>query len=146
MKTAKSIQRSRQERTGQALVEFAFVLPVLLLVMAAIIDFGIIFYTQITVTNAAWEGARAGATIVDPTQGDQEITGAVQAAAFGLDPVRLSIEIDPAQDEAPRNQPYPAPRGESLTVTVQYQVELSFPAVTVPITGQAVTRMEYQNP
>jgi hypothetical protein len=146
MNTAKSAQRSLHKTTGQALVEFAFVLPVLLLLMVAIIDFGIIFYTQITVTNAAWEGARAGATIVDPTQGDQEITGAVQAAAFGLDPIRLLIEIDPTQDEPPRNQPFPAPRGESLTVTVQYQVELSFPALTVPVTGQAVTRMEYQNP
>lgn len=131
---------------GQALVEFAFVLPVLLLLMVAIVDFGIIFYTQMTVTNAAWEGARAGATIVDPTQGDQEITGAVQAAAYGLNSSLLTIDIDPAQDEPPRNQPYPAPRGESLTVTVQYQVELSFPALTVPVTGQAVTRMEYQNP
>lgn len=146
MKIALSPHKSRNRTAGQALVEFAFVLPVLLLLMVAIIDFGLIFYTQITVTNAAWEGARAGATIVDPTRGDQEITGAVQAAAFGLDPLRLSIDIDPAQDEPPRNQPYPAPRGESLTVTVQYQVELSFPALTLPVTGQAVTRMEYQNP
>jgi hypothetical protein len=132
--------------TGQALVEFAFVLPLLLLLMVSIINFGIIFYTQMTVTNAAWEGARAGATVVDPTQGDQEISGAVQAASFGLETSYLSIEIDPAQDEPPRDQPFPAPRGEPLTVTVQYQVELSFPPLTVPITGQAVTRMEYQNP
>ncbi len=146
MNPAKSTQNPHSRTTGQALVEFAFVLPVLLLLMVAIVDFGIVFYTQMTVTNAAWEGARAGATIVDPTQGDQEITGAVQAAAYGLDPGRLSIDIDPAQDEPPRDQPFPAPRGESLTVTVQYQVELSFPALTVPVTGQAVTRMEYQNP
>ena len=131
---------------GQALAEFAFVLPVLLLLMVAIIDFGILFYTQMAVTNAAWEGARAGATIVDPVQGDQEIIGAVQAAAYGLDNSRLMIEIDPTQDEHPRDQPYPAPRGEPLTVTVQYQVELSFPPLTLPVTGQVVTRMEYQNP
>lgn len=146
MKAKNSTQKSRSRSTGQALVEFAFVLPVLLLLMVAIVDFGIIFYTQMTVTNAAWEGARAGATIVDPAQGDQEITGAVQAAAYGLDNARLTIDIEPAQDEPPRDQPYPAPRGESLTVTVGYQVELSFPALTVPVTGQAVTRMEYQNP
>jgi hypothetical protein len=146
MKTSHSIQKPHWKTTGQALVEFAFVLPILLLLMVAIVDFGIIFYTQMTVTNAAWEGARAGATIVNSAQGDQEITGAVQAAAYGLDRTRLMIDIDPTQDEPPRNQPYPAPRGESLTVTVQYQVELTFPSLTVPITGQAVTRMEYQNP
>ena len=131
---------------GQALVEFAFVLPILLLLMVAIIDFGIIFYSQMAVSNAAWEGARAGATIIDPSQGDQEIIGAIHKAAYGLDISRLTIDIDPAQDEPPRNQSFPAPRGESLTITVIYNKELTFPQVTVPISGQAVTRMEYQNP
>ncbi len=135
-----------QKPGGQALVEFAFVLPILLLLMVAIIDFGILFYSQMAVSNAAWEGARAGATIVDPAQGDQEIIGAVHSAAYGLDISRLTIDIDPAQDEPPRNQSFPAPRGESLTITVIYNIELTFPQVTVPISGQAVTRMEYQNP
>lgn len=135
-----------QNPGGQALVEFAFVLPILLLLMVAIIDFGIMFYSQMAVSNAAWEGARAGATIIDPSQGDQEITGAIHNAAYGLDISLLTIDIDPAQDEPPRNQSFPAPRGESLTITVIYNVELTFPQVTVPISGQAVTRMEYQNP
>ena len=135
-----------QNPGGQALVEFAFVLPILLLFMVAIIDFGIMFYSQMAVSNAAWEGARAGATIIDPSQGDQEITGAIHQAAYGLDISRLTIDIDPAQDEPPRNQSFPAPRGESLTITVIYNIELTFPQVTVPISGQAVTRMEYQNP
>lgn len=141
-----SIQRRSKNRKGQTLVEFAFVLPFLLLLMVAIIDFGILFYTQMTITNAAWEGARAGATIVDPARGDLEIIGAVQAAAFGLEKSRLEIEIDPPQDQAPRNQPYPAPRGEPLTVTVGYQVILSFPSLTVPLKVRAVTQMEYHNP
>jgi len=131
---------------GQSLVEFAFVLPVLLLLMVAIIDFGILFYSQMAVSNAAWEGARAGATIIDPIQGDQEIVGAVHQAAFGLDISQLIIDIDPAQDEPPRNQAFPAPRGESLTITIQYQVDLTFPRISLPVTGKAVTRMEYQNP
>jgi hypothetical protein len=141
-----STHQHSQKDPGQTLVEFAFVLPILLLLMVAIIDFGFIFYAQMAVSNAAWEGARAGATIVDPTQGDQEITGAVQNAAYGLDPTKLMIDIDPKQDESPRNQPFPAPRGESITVTVIYNVELSFPRVTVPVSGRAITRMEYQNP
>lgn len=135
-----------RKSNGQSLVEFAFVLPLLLLMMVALVDFGMIFYTQMAVTNAAWEGARAGATVVDPSQGDQEIIGAAQSAAYGLDHSRLAIDIDPAQDEFPRDQPFPAPRGESLTVTVAYQVKLTIPALTVPVKAQAVTRMEYQNP
>ena len=135
-----------QKPVGQTLVEFAFVLPILLLLMVAIIDFGIVFYSQMAVSNAAWEGARAGATIIDHTQGDQEIIGAVHNAAYGLDISRLTIDIDPTQHESPRNQAFPAPRGDSLTVTIQYQVDLTFPQITLPITGRAVTRMEYQNP
>lgn len=44
---------------GQSLVEFALVLPLLLLILLAIIQFGFIFNTQVTITNAAREGARA---------------------------------------------------------------------------------------
>ena len=138
--------RSKTSISGQTLVEFAFVLPILLLLMVAIIDFGIVFYSQMAVSNAAWEGARAGATIIDPAMGDQEIIGAIQNAAYGLDISRLVIDINPTQDESPRNQPFPAPRGKSLTITVQYQVDLTFPRITLPITGRGVTRMEYQNP
>ena len=134
------------EKTGQALVEFAFVLPILLLLMVALIDIGVLLYTQITVSHAAWEGARAGATIVDPARGDQEIEAAVHGAAFALVLDQMTIEIDPAQHESPRNQPYPAPRGEPLTVTVVYSTRLTFPKMTVPISGVAVSRMEYQNP
>lgn len=112
---------------GQALVEFAFVLPILLLLMVAIIDFGIIFYSQMAVSNAAWEGARAGATIIDPSQGDQEITGAIHNAAYGLDISRLTIDIDPAQDEPPPQSILSStPRGISYNNGhIQYRTHLS---------------------
>ncbi len=139
-------ERPKSATPGQSLVEFAFVLPILLLLMVTIIDFGILYYSQMAVTNAAWEGARAGATIIDPSQGDLEIIGAVHQAAFGLDHTQLVIDIDPSQDEPPRNLAFPAPRGEVLTITIHCNVELSFPRISVPVYGRAVTRMEYQNP
>jgi len=49
--------RARRER-GAELIEFAFVLPVLLLVAFGIIDFGFLFREYEVVTNAAREGAR----------------------------------------------------------------------------------------
>ena len=131
---------------GQTLVEFAFVLPILLMLMIGLINLGIIMHAQIVVTNAAWEGARAGATIVNPEQGDEEIIGAIHQASYGLNPDNLEIDIDPKQDETPRNQPFPAPRGQPLTVIVLYDAHLTFPDIQVPVTGKAVTRMEYQNP
>jgi Flp pilus assembly protein TadG len=52
--------RSRRRR-GQALVEFALVVPLFLLLLAAMIDFGLGLNASISVSNAAREGARLGA-------------------------------------------------------------------------------------
>ncbi len=49
-------------KTGQGLVEFAFVVPLLLMVFFGIIELGVIFSVYIGLTNAAREGARAGST------------------------------------------------------------------------------------
>src|SRR5436190_23805363 len=45
---------------GQALVEFVAVLLPLLLIVVAIVQFGLLFGANVTLTNAAREGARAG--------------------------------------------------------------------------------------
>jgi len=46
---------------GQALVEFALVVPIFLILLLSIVDFGWALRSWITVTNSAREGARAGA-------------------------------------------------------------------------------------
>jgi Flp pilus assembly protein TadG len=48
----------RRRRRGQALVEFALVLPILLLMIFGIVDAGRLIYTYNTVSNAARDGAR----------------------------------------------------------------------------------------
>jgi hypothetical protein len=53
------MRRWRSER-GAELVEFALVLPLLLLVALGILDFGLLFQRYEVVTNAAREGARVG--------------------------------------------------------------------------------------
>jgi Flp pilus assembly protein TadG len=55
MKDGKKTQR------GSSAVEFALVLPLLLFVVFAIVDFGWLFFTDAQVTNAARQGARTGA-------------------------------------------------------------------------------------
>lgn len=45
---------------GAELIEFAIVLPILMLLIAGIVDFGMMFRTFEAVTNAAREGARVG--------------------------------------------------------------------------------------
>ena len=49
--------RLRREE-GQALVEFALVLPILLMIVTGITSFGIVFYRYVTLTDAVRVGAR----------------------------------------------------------------------------------------
>lgn len=52
-------RRLRSER-GAELIEMAIVTPILLLIIGAIFDFGMLFRSWEVVTNAAREGARVG--------------------------------------------------------------------------------------
>lgn len=54
------IRRLRCSEDGAELIEMAIVTPVLLLIVAGIFDFGFLFRSWETVTNAAREGARVG--------------------------------------------------------------------------------------
>jgi Flp pilus assembly protein TadG len=66
--------RLRQER-GAELIEMALVLPLLLLIIMGIIDFGFMFREMNVVTNAAREGARAG---ILPDYGSADVEARVQ--------------------------------------------------------------------
>jgi len=62
------IRRARGIRSerGAALVEFGLVVPLLMLMMCATIDFGLAVYTLNNLTAAVREGGRFGA-VLDPT-------------------------------------------------------------------------------
>ena len=53
--------RHRERQRGQSLLEFALVVPILLLIFAGAADLGRIFYTYVAIENAAKEGALYGA-------------------------------------------------------------------------------------
>lgn len=52
--------RKHKSENGQAIIEFAYVLPFLIIIVLGIIEFGVLFYDQAVVTSASREGARAG--------------------------------------------------------------------------------------
>lgn len=58
---AAHLRQNRVRRRGQALVEFAIVSIVMLLLLATVADFGRLFYAQITVENQARAGALVAA-------------------------------------------------------------------------------------
>ena len=58
--------RTKRFERGAAAVEMALVLPVLILFIGGIVDFGRAYFTQVVLANAAREGARAAIVLADP--------------------------------------------------------------------------------
>ena len=50
-----------KKESGQSVVEFALILPILLLIVCGVIEFGMLFGTQLTLQNSSREGARYAA-------------------------------------------------------------------------------------
>ena len=78
----------RDER-GAGLVEFAFVLPLFVLFVFGIVEFGRAYNAKVTLTAAVREGARTAAiaktACADPTKPAECVEKSVQDAASGLD-------------------------------------------------------------
>lgn len=80
--------RSRDDR-GMAMVEMVIILPLLLMMLFAIAEFGVIFGRWQTLTNAAREGAREAVVFRSPcdaTTVENEVTTTVQnyASSAGI--------------------------------------------------------------
>ncbi|MEO8272472.1 MAG: TadE family protein [Chloroflexota bacterium] len=56
----------RRGQSGQALLELALVAPILILILAGLVQFALIFETQIGINNAVREAARRGASLTTP--------------------------------------------------------------------------------
>jgi Flp pilus assembly protein TadG len=119
-------RQSHRER-GAAAVEMALILPLLLLIVGGIIDFGRFFYTQNIVVNAAREGARSramGYTTADSdTRISQSLTG-VQGGGYTTSywlvqgtGNTLTAAGSPPNGDCPETSPGPLDR-QRVTVTV----------------------------
>jgi len=139
--------RRRERSRGQALVEFAIILPVFFLVVAGMFDLGLGVYSDLTLVNAAREGARLG--VIDPGN-TSAIEDRVRAMANNLDDSKLTVTIAcerPAGGSsifkactAPLWQP-----GDATKVTVDYQYSVFFPALfgtEIPLSSESKMRIE----
>src|SRR6266576_4039235 len=89
--------RSGHRSAGSATVEFALVLPLVLVVVLALVQVGLLVRDRLLVEAAARAAARAAAVQDDPAA----ITSAALAAAPGLDPVRASVETTRVGERGP---------------------------------------------
>jgi Flp pilus assembly protein TadG len=118
------LHRARNEN-GQAMVEFALVLPILMALLLGIIQFGIVFNNYITLTDATRAGARKAA--VSRFLGDQGVSAkaAVKSSAQGLDQKKLdpTISVTASPDW---NTP-----GNEVTVSASYPYSINILGWTV---------------
>ena len=91
-------RREQQGETGASLVEFALLLPFLLLIVLGIIEFGLLFGQFNEIRHGAREGARYAAVSRPDYNGDSAVGNnadviAVTCDAVGLPGVVLSISM-----------------------------------------------------
>ena len=82
--SGKCVNARRHRNTGQTLVEFALVLPLLLLFIMGVVDMGRLIYAYSSAGNAAHEGVRTA--IVNQNKADIQAIAARQATGLGLLP------------------------------------------------------------
>lgn len=111
----RSLRRERGQR-GAVAVEFALILPVLLLLVLGIIEFGFGYHAWDATQNAAREGARVGA--VNPSIG--EIEDRVRGASDFLDQDQLTVTVQCAPEGGGSYGSCGWTEGDSVRVTVEY--------------------------
>jgi Flp pilus assembly protein TadG len=116
----------RRRQNGQDVVEFAVILPLLLIILLGIMEFGIIIFSYNTIASAAREGARVS-VISDATEDD--IVEAVINLAPGLALTRDNITITPGG-------------ANSTQVQVQYDLPLISGPIIEALGGNPVVRLQ----
>ncbi|MCE5329296.1 pilus assembly protein [bacterium] len=114
MEISKDNKNSLRNNTGSALLEFALIAPILLLLFAGIIQFGFIMNAKVVVNSASYEGVRA-ATLSDEPE-ESAATAVLNYASSSMPGWnfndRLKIETNAAGDNP----------GDNISVKVIYDV------------------------
>ena len=119
---------------GQTLVEFALVLPILVLLIIGMLEFGRVLNVWLIVNNAAREGAPHATVGVS----EAEVIARVKEACPTLDADSLVVEVSGAQGLM----------GSPVAVRVESAIELVpligalFPENPFPVGAQAVMALE----
>jgi Flp pilus assembly protein TadG len=127
---ASSTPIPRHRQCGQGLVEFAILLPIALLILISILDFGRAIYAYSVIANCAREGARHGIILAEDEEGitladKEEIEAVVQNAAVGIDLSQLTINVT-------------EPIADTIRVEADYVFQLINPLVARAVGSSSV--------
>lgn len=117
-------------------MEFALVLPLLIILLMGIFEFGRIFSSYVMITNAAREGARN----VVVGRDDSQVSADILNMAGALDVGNVTVVINPGGESRVR--------GSSVTVEVAGELEIITPVIgkfmpnPFPVMAVSTMRME----
>lgn len=127
------------DETGAAAVEFALVLPILILLLFGIIEFSIAYNRVQGLHAAAREGARvASLQRTTRTEIDQRIRDALDGVI--KDPAAVTIAVTPGS-----TKPCAGRTGETVVVTAEYPTDIDIPLwgkKALTLTGKGTFRCE----
>lgn len=130
--------RILKDKKGQALVEMALILPILLLFIFGITEFGRVFATDLVLNHAAREGARAAS--VGSSDSDVLLIVKNRALVLSLDSSKLIVSINPLEGSRCR--------GDAVTVKIKYPVKIYAPVISniignsYIVSGETIMRIE----
>jgi len=121
------IRGAKSSRSGQALVEFALVVPLLLVLVLGVVEFGRAWNAYQVITDAAREATRTA--VVDNKVTEDSVKAVVKQALAraAMDPTSASTTIDLTG--------FGGPRGDPTTVHVSYLYEFTFLRPLIGWTG-----------
>jgi Flp pilus assembly protein TadG len=137
-RSASSLPAHRRLRSsdGQTLVEFAVVIPLVLLLLVGIFQLGRAYAESIQVTNAAREGARRAVISRNATNGVQRVVTAAKDSTWSLDPNSMNVSV---------NTPAPWVGGQNVEVMVTYPYSIDILGVVVAsgtLSSSSTSRVE----
>ena len=121
-------ERTQKRRRGQSLVEFALIMPMLLMITFGIVEFGRVLNAYIMCTNGAREGARAAAVGASAAVAEATTRAAIPT-------LNVNVTVTGAQGAS----------GSMVTVRVTHNVVPIVPFILpnpMVVTGQAIMRIE----
>jgi Flp pilus assembly protein TadG len=146
----------RREQRGQALVEFALILPIFLLILFGLFDFGRAIYAYNTISQAAREAARLA--IVDQTVTHVQAEGANSAVSLGVNASDVVVDFrDRGTPDVPGSCTAAVPGDDNNTdgivlclavVTVPYQYQAATPIIgnlvgTLQLAGESRFKVDF---
>jgi Flp pilus assembly protein TadG len=111
----------RKDQSGSSMVEFALVLPLLMILLLGIMEFGLVLYDKAIITNASREGARAGILAVDSRTEAKVKAAANKAASDYLLNNLVTFHAGDLQIEPVLSGSAPYKNSDTLTVKVKYK-------------------------